>query len=298
VTSDFKTFLDLDPQKHQLGTSFAAILPVSYSKTVSFKSGTELGPVAIIEASAEMEDYDSELDFETCTLGIHTLPFLDSNLDDPAAMSHLVASKIDELHQEVPLICMIGGEHSLSAGAVESFSRNVTDLSVLVFDAQADLRNEYQGWEYSHACTSRRIMDFSPVSLVGVRSLTSDEMVYIQESKIPFCPRNSEPIESIDSIIDSLSSNVYISIDLDVLDPSIMSAVGTPEPGGMGWWEILHLLRSVSEQKNIVGFDVMELAPNEGPTACAYTAAKLVYKMIGYSSQKLRRKPTRNLLAN
>ena len=105
-------------------------------------------------------------------------------------------------------------------------------------------------------------------------------------------------IESIDSIIDSLSSNVYISIDLDVLDPSIMSAVGTPEPGGMGWWEILHLLRSVSEQKNIVGFDVMELAPNEGPTACAYTAAKLVYKMIGYSSQKMRRNPTGNLLAN
>lgn len=284
MTSNFQTFLDLDPSKHSLENSFAAILPVPYAQTVSFRLGTDQGPRAIIEASAEMEDYDDELNFEPCMLGIHTLPYLPISKQGPKSMSQVVANKVEELHQKVPLICMIGGEHSLSAGAVEGFSRAIPDLSVLVFDAQADLRDEYQGWEYSHASTSRRIMDFSPLSMVGVRSLTSEEAAFIKDTGIPFLPRKSEPITSIESIIDTLKTNVYISIDLDVLDPSIMSAVGNPEPGGMGWWEILHALRSVSQSRNVIGFDVMELSPKEGPVSCAYTAAKLVYKMIGYCS--------------
>ena len=159
------------------------------------------------------------------------------------------------------------------------------NLTVLVFDAQADLRDEYQEFAYSHACASRRMFDHAPVTLVGVRSMTGEEHTFARKHGIPMFERSAEPITNIDAIIDTLSDNIYVSFDLDAFDPSFMAAVGTPEPGGMGWWETLRILRAVSEHKTIVGFDVMELAPAEGPEACAYTAAKLTYKLIGYANR-------------
>ena len=294
------TFLALDPAEHTLERSRVVVLPVPYAETVSYRPGTDAGPAAIIAASAEMEDYDPELGREPCDVGIHTATSIDPTSDGPTgdgpeAMARRVADAVAAHVSVGRLVCMLGGEHSLTAGAVEGTARYVDDLSVLILDAQADLRDEYQGWRYSHACAARRVLEHAPITLVGVRSMTTDEAALIDELAIPCFERGPAPIDDIDAVIATLSPNVYVSVDLDALDPSIMAAVGTPEPGGMGWWETLRLLRAVAERRRIVGFDVMELAPAEGPEACAYTAAKLAYKLMAYATMQLpRRDPIRD----
>ena len=183
------------------------------------------------------------------------------------------------------LVGMLGGEHSITSGAVAAHAERHPGLSVLFFDAQADLRDDYQGWAHSHACAARRALDHAAsLTLVGVRSMTGEEAAFAQERGVALFPRSAEPIADADAIVDTLGEDVYVSFDLDAFDPSFMSAVGTPEPGGMGWWEALRVLRAVGERRRIVGFDVVELAPDEGPEACAYTAAKLVYKIFGYAT--------------
>ena len=282
----FDTFLALDPAENTLAGSRIAVLPIPYAETVSYRPGTDAGPAAIIRASAEMEDYDPELGREPCDVGIHTLPALTPAGETPEAMAAAVADAVDRLTTVGTMVCMLGGEHSLTAGAVEGVARSVGDLSVLILDAQADLRDDYQGWRYSHACAARRVLDHAPVTLVGVRSMTTDEAAFIDARAVPCFPRGAEPITDIDAIVATLSPNVYISVDLDALDPSIMAAVGTPEPGGMLWWETLRILQAVADRRRIVGFDLMELAPSEGPEACAYTAAKLAYKLMAYATAR------------
>ncbi len=280
----YGTFLALDPAEHTLERSRVVVLPVPYAETVSYRPGTDAGPAAILAASAQMEDYDPELVREPCEVGVHTAAPIDVAADGPEAMAQRVADTVAAHVSVGRLVCMLGGEHSLTAGAVEGTARYVDDLSVLILDAQADLRDDYQGWRYSHACTARRVLEHAPVTLAGVRSMTADEAALIEELAIPCFPRGPTPIDDVDAIVATLSQNVYVSVDLDALDPSIMAAVGTPEPGGMGWWEVLRLLRAVGERRRIVGFDVMELAPAEGPEACAYTAAKLAYKLMAYAT--------------
>jgi agmatinase len=279
------TFLALDPDEHSLDASRVVLLPVPYDATTSYKHGARFGPSAIIAASAEMEDFDPELNCEPMGVGIHTAPALNASTPDPETMAGRVSEAVDWYAERGKLIGMLGGEHSLSAGAVRTIAACYTDLSVLVFDAQADLRDDYQGMAYSHACASRRMLDHAPVTLVGVRSMTGEEQAFAREQDIAMFERGADPITDVDAIVAALSNNVYVSFDLDAFDPSFMAAVGTPEPGGMGWWEALRILRAVAERKTIVGFDVMELAPAEGPEASAYTAAKLTYKLIGYATQ-------------
>jgi agmatinase len=278
------TFLALDGAAHTLDASRVVLLPVPYDGTTSYKQGARLGPAAIIAASAEMEDFDPELDCEPMSVGIHTAPALDAGDSGPEAWAARVSEAVSEYAEQGKLVGMLGGEHSLSAGAVRTMAERHADLSVLVFDAQADLRDEYQGMPYSHACASRRMLDHAPITLVGVRSMTSEERTFAREHNVAMFERGAEPITDVDAIVDCLSDSVYVSFDLDAFDPSFMAAVGTPEPGGMGWWEALRILRSVAERNTIVGFDVMELAPTEGPEASAYTAAKLAYKLIAYAT--------------
>ncbi len=279
------TFLALDPNEHSLDASRVVLLPVPYDATTSYRSGARFGPAAIIAASAEMEDFDPELGCEPMSVGIHTAPALEAASAGPEEMAARVSTAIAAYAERGKLVGMLGGEHSLSAGAVRPMAARYPDLSVLVFDAQADLRDEYQGMAYSHACASRRMSDHAPVTLVGVRSMTGEERTFAREQDIAMFERGAEPITDVDAIVDRLSDNVYVSFDLDAFDPSFMAAVGTPEPGGMGWWEALRILRAVADRKTIVGFDVMELAPAEGPEASAYAAAKLAYKLIGYTTQ-------------
>jgi agmatinase len=160
------------------------------------------------------------------------------------------------------------------------------DLSVLYLDAHADLRDEYMGTAWGHASVARRLCDICPTVHVGVRTVSAEEMQFIRDARLPVFFWTSPPDLSqlAREVIEALSPRVYVSVDLDVLDPSLMAAVGTPEPGGMTWREAMALLRAVGEQRQIVGFDVVELSPSEGPEACAFTAAKLAYKLIGYAT--------------
>ncbi len=284
------TFLILDPDEHTLERSRCVVLPVPYEETTSYRKGTRRGPEAIIRASAEMEDYDVELGCEPCSVGIHTAPALEAPPvlgpnGGPEAMAGRVREAVAGYAAQGKLVGILGGEHSITSGAVAAHAERHPDLSVLFFDAQADLRDDYQGWSHSHACAARRTLDHaSSLTLVGVRSMTGEEAAFAQERGVALFPRGAEPITDVDAIVDTLGEDVYVSFDLDAFDPSFMSAVGTPEPGGMGWWEALRILRAVGERRRIVGFDVVELAPDEGPEACAYTAAKLVYKLFGYAT--------------
>ena len=265
--------------------SKVVVLPVPYDSTTSYKTGAREGPQAIIDASGNMELFDIEFGRELHTIGIHTMPDLQPAVNDPTDMVYRVYSAVQSLLNQNKMVIMLGGEHSVSPGAVRAYSEKFPDLSVLHLDAHADMRAEYLGSRYSHACSARRILDYCPLVQAGVRSLSLDEYNFIKEAGIKSYLLEEWPITPalIEEIASSLSDNVYISVDLDVLDPSIMSAVGTPEPGGLLWKELLAILKGVAERHRIVGFDIMELSPREGPTSCAFTAAKLTYKLMGYA---------------
>ncbi len=179
---------------------------------------------------------------------------------------------------------LLGGEHSITIGSVQAHVEAYPSLSVLYLDAHADLRDEYMGTPFGHASAARRVYECCPLALAGVRSLCQEEHDFIRGNAVPVWYWDPDSHKSSrDSVLDSLSDTVYVSVDLDVLDPALMPAVGTPEPGGMDWRQLVSLLGKVAESRRIVGFDVCELAPADGPPACSYTAAKLVYKLVAYS---------------
>lgn len=276
-------FLALPPEQAALDSAAAVVIPVPIDSTTSFRSGARYGPAAIIAASAALEDYDLELGIDVAELGIHTAPPLEPHVGDPLAMTRRVQAAVSYYVAMDKLTAVIGGDHSAAIGSARAWLERHPDLSVLYIDAHADLRDEYQGAGWGHASAARRIAEHCQVSLVGVRTLAIEERDYLQATGIPtwYWPPSSDSY--IDDIIATLAPQVYVSIDLDALDPSEMAAVGTPEPGGMRWPDLTALLRRVSQQRHLVGFDVCELSPNEGPPANAYTAAKLVYKLIAYS---------------
>lgn len=280
-----RVFGGLYPSDTDYGRSRVVVLPVPYDSTTSYKAGARDGPQAIIDASGNMELFDIEMGRELHSVGIHTLPELQPAVNDPADMVERVYLATASLLKDGKMVVMLGGEHSLTPGAVRAYKEKHNDLSVLHLDAHADMREEYLGSMFSHACSARRVLDYCPLVQAGVRSLSIEEHRYIQEKGIKSYPLERYPItpELIEEIAEALSPNVYVSVDLDVLDPSIMSAVGTPEPGGLKWEEIISLLRGVAAKRRIVGFDIMELSPSLGPVACAYIAAKLTYKLIGYA---------------
>ena len=205
-------------------------------------------------------------------------------MDGPAETIDRVSEATAALAKDGKLIALLGGEHSLSVGSVRGIQSSYPDLSVLYLDAHADLRDRYMGSPYSHACTARRILEHCPVVHAGVRSLSEEEWNFSKEQSLSLSRwgPNSNAHDIAKAAITRLSQHVYVSIDLDVLDPSLMPSVGTPEPGGMGWLDLLELLRVVASSREIVGFGVMELAPQLGPPACSYTAARLTYKLMGY----------------
>ena len=277
-----RIFAAIPQQYADFETSKVVILPVPYDSTADWRSGSRDGPMAIIDASEYLELYDPELDRETYLCGIHTLPELKPAMKGPKETVERVYNVAGDLVRKKKFVVMLGGEHSLTVGMVRAFKEGFPRLSVLQLDAHADLRDEYQGTQYSHACVMRRVLEYCPIVQVGIRSLSQEEHRFLDQNKMRpfFAPLDQT---SPQEILSPLSDEVYITIDLDVLDPSIMSAVSTPQPGGIGWYEILSLLRQVAEQKTIVGFDLVELCPKEGPVSCAFLAAKLAYKLIGYS---------------
>lgn len=266
-------------------TATAVILPVPYDSTTEWHSGTREGPQAIINASQYLELYDIELNQEIYKVGIHTLSAVQPVLNSPEKMIERVYRITDELVKQGKFPVMFGGEHSLSLGMVQALKEKTQDLCVLQLDAHADLRDEYLGTKYSHACVMRRIHDLCPIVQVGVRSLSLEEQHFLTQNRIHsfYITTSSSDLPPPEQITTSLLDNVYVSIDLDVFDPSIMPAVGTPEPGGMQWHEVLNLLRYVTRNKRVVGFDLVELCPQGHNDSCAFLAAKLAYKFIGYA---------------
>jgi agmatinase len=278
------TFTAIPPQDAALETSKVVILPVPYDSTTDYKSGAREGAQAIISASQQLELYDAELDRETYRVGIHTLPSLEPVMSGPEQMITRVYQAAKDLLEKDKLVVMLGGEHSLTLGVVQALGERYQKLSVLQLDAHADLRNEYLGTKYSNACVMRRVWELCPIVQVGIRSLSLEEHEFIKQHKLELFYAEDCTPDSAPKVLANLPPPVYITIDLDVFDPSIMSAVGTPEPGGLSWHQVLDLLRAVAKERHIVGFDVVELCPREGPTSCTFLAAKLVYKLIGYTT--------------
>jgi agmatinase len=278
-----EVFAGLEPPYTNLQQAKAVILPVPYDSTSEWRSGSRHGPKAIIEASQYLELYDLELDREIYKVGISTLPQVEPLLSSPQDMIDRVYKVVKGLVQKEKFVVLLGGDHSISLGAVRAFKEALPRLSVLQLDAHADLRDEYLGTRYGQACVMRRILELCPISQVGVRSLSWEEKQFLAQNrlKVFYMSALASNTEFIDEIVGSLSEDVYVTIDVDVLDPSVMPAVGTPEPDGMSWRQVLDIVESVALHKHIVGFDLMEFCPQEGPGSCAFLLAKLAYRLIG-----------------
>jgi agmatinase len=278
-----QVFAGLEPPYSNLRQAKTVILPVPYDSTSEWRSGSRHGPQAIIDASQYLELYDLELDREIHKVGISTLPQVEPVLSSPQDMIERVYEVVKGLIQNEKFVVLLGGEHSLSLGAVRAFKEAFPRLSVLQLDAHADLRDEYLGTKYGQACVMRRISELCPISQAGVRSLSWEEKEFLTQNKLRplYMSDLVSNAASVDWIVESLTQDVYVTIDVDVLDPSIMPAVGTPEPDGMSWRQLLDIVQSVTIHKHVVGFDLMEFCPGEGPGSCAFLLAKLAYRFIG-----------------
>jgi agmatinase len=284
-------FLDLPEDLTEFDKSEFVILPVPYEHTTTYWPGTKHGPSAIIAASQEVETFDEELKFEPCHAGICTLGQMKITTSGSEKMLDKIYRTQRLLLKRKKKVVMLGGEHTISIGAVRAQKKRYPRLSVLQMDAHADLRDSYQDSKFSHACVMRRIAEISHFVSVGIRNLSREEHRFIQKSKADVFPVQDlkESGGWTKKVLDRLGSDVYLTFDLDVLDPSIMPAVGTPEPGGLLWYETLSFLKELVNRKNLVGFDVVELCPIPGMIAPDFLAARLIYKIMGYMVQKGRK---------
>ena len=265
------------------------IWPVSYEGTVSYGTGTGNGAMAIVDASRNMELYEEETDSEVYKLGIHTLDEFKPR-DTPEAMMDSLYERTKELLESDKFICMLGGEHSVSAPIIKAHAEKYSDLSVLQIDAHADLRDTYDGTSHSHASIMARVVkDLQiPSVQVGIRSISGDEaraLKYGLPTKIFWARDIVGRTDWIEDAVDSLTDQVYLTIDIDGLDPSIVPTTGTPEPGGLGWYETLALIRRIAEKKTIVGMDLVEYSYAENSDSPAFLCSKLVYKSLAYIFQ-------------
>lgn len=279
-------FCCLPPQFSAYHSSKMLIFPVPYDGTTSYHSGTREGPKAIIMASRHLELFDEDFQRELHEVGIHTLDELEPDLSSPEATIRLVQEVTASHLKQNKTVLMLGGEHSLSSGAIKAYYDHFPGVSVLQLDAHADLRDSYQNSPFSHASVMSRVIEFAPSVQMGIRSLSKGEAELIQNKGRPVFWASdilgSEKWKN--EICSSLTDNVYITIDLDVFDPSIMPSLGTPEPGGLGWYQVLDILDFVSQKKKIIGADIMELSPIPGLSAPDFLAAKLALKLVGYIS--------------
>ena len=260
------------------------ILPVPLDRTTSYVAGTRNGPHEILVASSHMELWDEETSTDVHSIGIFTLPEMEfpfGSIEEVVGEIRRVAAEIVS-RDKFPVV--IGGEHSITPAVVAAVADRHPGLSVLQIDAHADLRDSYMGTRCNHACAMRRVLEYAPATQVGIRSLSSEEAAAIPSLPThvfyDFNLRNDPGW--MDRVVDTLSDTVYVTIDVDGLDPAIMPATGTPEPGGLSWYELLGLLRRVTEKKRVVGFDLVELSPIGGHIAPNFLCAKLIYKLLSY----------------
>lgn len=293
-------FGGLDKQFTRRETSRFLVLPVPYEHTTTYGKGTGKGPQAILDASAQVELYDEELRRETHPCGIHTLPAFRSKRE-PGAMCRDLSTHVREILGTIPAydplrpggypkqtLVSLGGEHSITAGLIVPFAERWPDLSVLHIDAHADLREEYEGNRFNHACAIKRVADTCPVVQIGIRNYSVGEVPYVNRGRIRtyMAHQVDDYVRLGREVVEHLSDHVYISIDIDGLDPSVCPGTGTPEPGGLDWYETLDALRPTCRSGRVVGFDLMEVAPIRGQHITEFTAAKLIYRMMGWITQR------------
>lgn len=274
-------FGDLPEKYSALEHAGIVMVPVPYDRTSTWLKGADKGPAAIIEASAHMELYDIETDSEVYKKGIFTAEPVDGP-ELPEDMVEMVAEQVRKHLENGKFVVVMGGEHSVSIGSVRAQVANNADITVLQLDAHSDLRDEYEGSKYNHACVMARIMELCPIVQVGIRSMDSSEKQALDKNRVIFAQDVLTNNNWTEKVLSKLPENVYLTIDLDVFDPSIMPSTGTPEPGGLLWYDVLGLLRTVFENRNVAGFDVVELCPDERNKAPDFLAAKLIYKLLSY----------------
>jgi len=276
-----KTYAGI-PQKYAaLETSKIVLIPVPYDGTSTFQKGADKGPEAFLHASENMELYDIETESEVYKQGIYVTDHVTEN-SSPEAVVEAVHKVTKEHIIKNKFVTIFGGEHSISIGTIRAFDECFDDLTVLHIDAHADLRKEYEGSTCNHACAVYEASQTTNLIQVGIRSMDEAETRILDKEKTWFAHDMAKDEYWIDSVIEVLGDNVFITFDLDALDPSIMPSTGTPEPGGLFWYETLDFLKQVFAERNVVGFDIVELCPKEDEKSSDFLAAKLYYKMLSY----------------
>src|SRR5262245_13691935 len=272
------------PTRPSFDDSSVVILPVPVDRTTSYVGGTRNGPHDILQASSHMELWDEEMRADVHGVGIFTLP----EMELPFGEMQAVVDEIERVAYEIigrdKFLVTLGGEHSITPPLVSAAARKYPNLSVLQIDAHADMRDAYLGNPHSHACAMRRSLEYAGITQVGIRSLSTEEaevLPRLNTNVFYDVDMRADP-RWIDAVVDSLGDHVYVTIDVDGMDPAIMPATGTPEPGGLSWAEITALLRATSERRTIVAADIVELSPIPGMVAPSFLCAKLLYKLLTY----------------
>lgn len=254
---------------------------IPYDGTSTWGKGADKAFEPFLDALENMELYDIETDSEVYKKGVHILPEI-SEVSNPENVFNAVYLSTKELLGHDKFLTFFGGEHSVSIGLIKAFSEKYDGLTVLQLDAHADLRDEYGGTKYNHACAVHEASKNTNLVQVGIRSMDSSELPYLNREQCYFAEEMYNSKDWVEESIWQMTNDVYITIDLDVFDPSIMPSTGTPEPGGLMWNQTIQYLKRVFKEKNVVGFDIVELAPIEGLSAPIFLAAKLYYKLLSY----------------
>jgi len=278
-------FLGLEPRYSDYATAGFAVLPIPYDATTSYRGGTRDGPAAIITASQQVELFDPELGREFHTAGIATLDSLAPNVAGPEQMQRDILAAARRVVRDGKFLLALGGEHSITAGLVQAVAQKHRRLSVLQIDAHLDLRDAYQKSRYSHATVMRRVLPLvDAIVPVGIRTVAVEEHRFLKKSPIrPVMARECwESDDWLDRVLGALGDNVYVTVDIDGFDPAYAPGTGTPEPGGLDWYQVTSLLRLVAAEKRIVAADVVEVAPIPGQAVTEFLAARVAYKIISY----------------
>ncbi len=276
-----RCFAGIDEELCSFDSAGILLQSIPYDGTSTWGKGADLGFAAFLDALENMELYDIETDSEVYTHGVHILPDIAED-SSPEAMFEAVYNKTRQLLDSKKYLTFFGGEHSVSIGVIKAFYEKYSNLTVLQLDAHADLRESYHGTRYNHACALHDASQHANLIQVGIRSADTSELKYINRDQCYFAEDIFGDESWMDKSIAQMTDQVYLTIDLDVFDPSIMPATGTPEPGGLLWNTTIRYLRKVFEAKTVVGFDIVEFAPIEGMHAPQFLTAKLYYKLLSY----------------
>jgi agmatinase len=279
------SFANIPQEKDDYIKAKYIIFPVSYDATTTFLTGTREGALSIINSSYNLEDFDIETNQEISQLNIFTLPELAPIVSSPEDMIENIYQIYNKIIDNQRIILILGGEHTISISAIKALKERNTDFSIISFDAHTDLRDNYQGSRYSHACTLRRIYELnSHIFPIGVRSICKEELDFINNNKIKvfYAPKIKSNLKYLKELNSFSKDKVYLSIDLDVLDPSFMPAVGNPVPGGISWEDLLASLKNIIKEKEVLGVDITELSPREELKASSSLASHLVFKILMY----------------